>query len=319
MNDPITRYISYVGGVRRYSSRTQAVYREILDGYAAFADPEELIPSLNTSRLRSYEVWLMDEKGVGARTVGLHLSVLSGFCHWLIAQGEMKSNPVRTLPRPKVEKRLPVFYREESMDEYFSQSVLYGSEEVLGLLSGRPGDKGDLALYGHILRRLIISILYSTGIRRSELISLDRKSFDNSRRVLHVRGKGDKMREIPLTESVCEDILLYLRAVGIMGIQPSGGALLVTSSGKRLYPVFVDRAVKEELGTVPGITSRKSPHVLRHTLATELLDDGTDINSIKELLGHSSLAATQVYTHNSIEKLKNVYNSAHPRASKKDA
>lgn len=104
-----------------------------------------------------------------------------------------------------------------------------------------------------------------------------------------------------------------------MGIEVGGAdsPLLVTRAGSRLYPVFVDRAVKEELGAVPEITSRKSPHVLRHTLATELLDDGTDINSIKELLGHSSLAATQVYTHNSIEKLKKVYDSAHPRAAKK--
>jgi len=317
--DLISGYISYISEVKRYSSRTQAVYREILDDFARFTAPEDLLKSLNTSILRSYEVYLMDERNIGARTVGLHMSVLSGFCRWLIAQRKLESNPVRTIPRPKVEKRLPIFYREDSMDEYFEHSALYGSETVLGLFSGKPGDKGDANLYEHILRRLIISILYSTGIRRSELIGLNRKSYDSSRRVMHVLGKGDKMREIPLTESVCEDILLYLRAIDKMGIQVGkpGDPLLVTKAGGRLYPVFVDRAVKEELGTVPDITSRKSPHVLRHTLATELLDGGTDINSIKELLGHSSLAATQVYTHNSIEKLKKVYKEAHPRAAKK--
>ena len=319
MTEPVKKYLAYVGGVKRYSSRTQAVYREIMEQFGAFAAPEDIVASLNTSVLRSYEVWLMDEKGVGARTVGLHLSVLSGFCRWLVAQGAMDTNPVRTLPRPKVEKRLPVFYREESMDEYFEQTALYGSDEVLRLFSGKPGDKGDAQLYTRVLQRLIISLLYGTGMRRSELIGLKRRSYDSSRRVMHVLGKGDKMREIPLTQTICEEILLYLRAIDKMGIQVGGAdsPLLVTKAGAQLYPVFVDRAVKEELGGVPEITARKSPHVLRHTLATELLDEGTDINSIKELLGHSSLAATQVYTHNSIEKLKKVYNSAHPRAAKK--
>ena len=319
MTDPITKYLAYVSGVKRYSSRTQAVYREILEQFAGFTAPEDIIASLNTSILRSYEVWLMDEKKVGARTVGLHLSVLSGFCRWLVAQGTIPSNPVRTLPRPKTEKRLPVFYREESMDEYFESTALYGSDEVLPLFSGKPGDKADASLYSKVLQRLIVSILYGTGIRRSELIGLNRRSYDSSRKVLHVLGKGDKMREIPLTETICQEILLYLRAIDKMGIEVGGAdsPLLVTKAGSRLYPVFVDRAVKEELGSIPEITARKSPHVLRHTLATELLDEGTDINSIKELLGHSSLAATQVYTHNSIEKLKKVYNSAHPRAAKK--
>lgn len=319
MSELIVKYLSYVGGVKRYSSRTQAIYREILEGFEAFAAPEQLPGALCAPVIRSYEVHLLDEKGVGARTVGLHMSVLSGFCRWLVAQGELQSNPVRTLPRPKVEKRLPVFYREDSIDEYFEKTAIYGSTEVLSLFSSKPGDKGDLQLYSKVLQRLIISILFSTGIRRSELIGLTRGSFDAKRHVLHVLGKGDKMREIPMPESVCEDILLYLRVVDKMGIETGGSdsPLLLTKSGGKLYPVFVDRAVKDELGAVPEITARKSPHVLRHTLATELLNEGTDINSIKELLGHSSLAATQVYTHNSVEKLKNVYNKAHPRASKK--
>lgn len=319
MNGLVTKYLAYVGGVKRYSSRTQALYRDILEEFEEFAAPEPLPEALCAPLIRSYEVHLLDDKGVGARTVGLHMSVLSGFCRWLVAQGKLRSNPVRTLPRPKVEKRLPVFYREESMDEYFESTALYGSPEVLDLFTGKPGDKGDAQLYTRVLQRLIISILYGTGIRRSELIGLTRSSFDSHRKVLHVLGKGDKMREIPLAGSVCADILLYLRVIDRMGIEVGGAnsPLLLTKAGGKLYPVFVDRAVKEELGAVPEITARKSPHVLRHTLATELLNEGTDINSIKELLGHSSLAATQVYTHNSVEKLKNVYNKAHPRATKK--
>ena len=124
------------------------------------------------------------------------------------------------------------------------------------------------------------------------------------------------MREIPLVGSLCEEILLYLQSVETMtGVQATPGrALLLTAKGRPLYPVYVDRAIKSELAQVGSISGRKSPHVLRHTLATELLDNGTDLNSIKELLGHASLAATQVYTHNSIEKLKSVYKTAHPRA-----
>ncbi|MCQ2148895.1 MAG: tyrosine-type recombinase/integrase [Bacteroidales bacterium] len=170
--------------------------------------------------------------------------------------------------------------------------------------------------YEQRLGRLIVSLLYNTGIRRAELLSLTVSSLDRGRSVLRVKGKGDKMREIPLVPSVCDEISLYLQSVDTMVgcVRTADSPLLVTLKGRALYPVFVDRAVKKELESVPGITGRKSPHVLRHTLATELLSDGADINSIKEFLGHSSLAATQVYTHNSIEKLLKVYDNAHPRA-----
>ena len=255
---------------------------------------------LNVQAIRSYEVYLLDEKKESAKTVSLHLSVLSGFCRFLMKQGLLESNPVRLVARPKQEKRLPVFYREDAMREYFGQTK--------GVLEyGRYEDQ---------LRRMILGMLYGTGIRRSELISLNRSSVDLSRRVLRVRGKGDKIREIPLTPSLCDEILLYLQSVDSLKCADTApeAPLLQTPRGGRLYPVYVDRAVKEALGDVPGISGRKSPHVLRHTLATELLDGGADLNSIKELLGHGSLAATQVYTHNSIERLQNVYKSAHPRA-----
>ena len=137
-----------------------------------------------------------------------------------------------------------------------------------------------------------------------------------SRKVIRVCGIGNKMREIPVLSSLCEELSFYLDAASslIDDVYDPQQALLRTLKGARLYPVYVDRAVKRELEGVRGISGRRSPHVLRHTLATELLDNGADLNSIKELLGHSSLSATQVYTHNSIEKLQKVYNNAHPRA-----
>ena len=127
------------------------------------------------------------------------------------------------------------------------------------------------------------------------------------------------MREIPVLDALCKEIFLYLKAVEALkgGKRSAGEPMFVTWDGKRIYPVLVDRAVKGQFADVSGVTGRRSPHVLRHTLATGLLDRGTDLNSIKEMLGHSSLAATQVYTHNSIAKLKQVYKSAHPRAKNK--
>lgn len=288
------RYIEYLRTIRRYSPRTCEIYRSVLDGYFTFAD------TLDSTQIRNYEVYLMDDRKLDPRTVHLHLSVLSGYCRFLMKEGLLEANPVRLVTRPKVEKRLPVFYREESMKEYLEKT------------RGVP----EYGSYDAQLRRMTVSILYMTGMRRSELISLNRNSFDLSRRVMRVRGKGDKMREIPLLPSLCEEISLYLQQADSLKCCDTGpeGPLLQTRQGGRLYPVFVDRAIKKELGEVEGITGRKSPHVLRHTLATELLDEGADLNSIKELLGHSSLAATQVYTHNTIERLQSVYSNAHPRA-----
>ena len=425
MENLVNEFIEYIGGVRRFSARTQQGYRDVLEDFSEFlqreldrpgenpvegklaglggntgdgrlarlgansedggqaelgvdslevaAEDRMVLRGMTSQVLRGYEVYLLKERGLSARSVGLYLSVLSSFAKFLMKKDLLTSNPVRMVSRPKVPKRLPEFYRKDSIDSYFEQTRPYGTDTILDLLgqsavrqadseperkygqvkdaksesrqddsepvrtvrgmeketekdrereNERKNEKEnerergvEMELYGKCLRRLIISILYNTGIRRSELIGLDRSQFDPARGVLHVRGKGDKMREIPLTSSLCEEILLYLEVLCRCGfdIDRKDSPLLLTPTGRRLYPQFVDKAVKMELGTVPGISGRKSPHVLRHTIATELLDEGTDINSIKELLGHSSLAATQVYTHNSIEKLKKVYNQAHPR------
>lgn len=324
MGNLIDEFIGYISGIKRFSARTQQGYRAVLEDFSDFLqreadDNKTIIDGMTSQVIRGYEVYLLKERGLSARSVGLHLSVLSSFAKYLMKKELLSANPVRTVSRPKVPKRLPEFYRKEAIDSYFEQTRPYGTDTILDLL-GHPtdtqaGSQAAPALYAKCLRRLIISILYGTGIRRSELIGLNRAQFDPARSVLHVRGKGDKMREIPLTSSLCEEILLYLELARRSGfeIDQSDAPLLQTPSGRRLYPTFVDRTVKTELGSVAGISGRKSPHVLRHTIATELLDEGTGIESIKELLGHSSLAATQVYTHNSIEKLKKVYNQTHPR------
>lgn len=326
-----SEYIEYLRTQKRYSPRTCEIYSAVLDEYMKFSGcpSEEKLPDYMSFQLvRSYEVYLMDEekraereeeekkeetedkeerekpknkkRKMSPRTVSLHLSVLSGYCRFLMKQGVLKSNPVRLVRRPRQQKRLPSFLKEADLQGYFA-ATLWRVED------GRYEDR---------MPRVIISILAGTAIRRSELISLDRKSFDPARGVLHVRGKGDKMREIPLLPSLCKEISLYLQSQDSLKSARTDpdSPLIQTPRGGRLYPMFVERVVKGELGGVGGIKGRKSPHVLRHTLATELLDGGAGLNSIKEFLGHSSLAATQVYTHNSIERLQKVYNNAHPRA-----
>ena len=318
----IDQYISYVRGIKRYSQRTVQIYEEVVKKYATVVfgtddvSDSQLIESLNASELRSYEVTLMDVEKLTPKTVRLHMSALSGFCRFLVKEGHMKSNPVRLVPKPKVEKRLPQFYRMEAMNEYFKTSEIYASEDFLEAFFQTPQSKTGKDLYEKRLARLIISFLFSTGLRRSELIALDLKDVDFGRKVVKVLGKGNKMREIPLIVSLCEEILLYLKAVETLTGEERSlkSPLLMTYAGNRLYPGYVDRTVKRELGDVKGITGRLSPHVLRHSLATELMNEEANLNSIKEMLGHSSLATTQVYTHSSFARLKNIYQTAHPRA-----
>ena len=319
----IDSYIVYLRNVRRYSERTVCIYKEVLDRYVErvsdgstdFSD-KDLIESLNVSEIRSYEVYLMNDCKMIPRTVGLHLSALSGFCRYLVNRNLMKSNPVRLVAKPKVEKRLPSFYKKESMEEYFSNSEHSVSREELDGFLQAPLSVSGKKAYEKRLARLIVSALYSLGIRRSELIGLTVGNIDFGRKVVKVRGKGDKMREIPLIVSLSEEILLYLEAVEALcgGERSLKEPLLVTYKGAALYPSYVDRVIKSELKDVKGITGRRSPHALRHSLATELMNEDTDLNSIKELLGHSSLAATQIYTHSSIARLKDIYKQAHPRA-----
>ena len=312
----VDAYLTYIRDIRRYSPRTQDIYRDVLADFAHFCG-DAVVDSLQPSILRHYEADCIN-RGMKPRTVHQHMSVLSGFCRFLMQKGVLKANPARTVKRPRMEKRLPEYYQERSMEAYFAATEHWAGEDELEILRSygpAPKDPAAVEIYRNRLCRLIISLLYGTGIRRAELIGLQNRSFDPARQVLRVLGKGDKMREIPLIPSLCHEICLYLRAVESMGggAPPADAPLLVTEKGRALYPVYVDRAVKRELDGY-GITGRKSPHVLRHSVATALLDDGADLNSIKEMLGHASLAATQVYTHNSVDRLKKVYNNAHPRA-----
>lgn len=320
----VFKYLSYIRNIRRYSQRTVEIYEGVLEDFVPFAcdgdaNPSDklIVESLIPSIIRSYEVYLLDaDPPKTPRTVNLHLSVLSGFCKYLVKEGHIKSNPVKLITRPKVESRIPVFYKKEGMEEYFERTDWYASSEELESFKQDWNTKQGKESYEKRLGRAIISTLYGLGLRRSELIGMTIGAVDFGRKVVKVRGKGNKMREIPLPSSLSEEILLYLEAVEVMcgGERSLKEPLFITYTGRSLYPAYVDRAVKSELGDVKELTGRKSPHVLRHSLATELMNEEADLNSVKELLGHSSLAATQVYTHSSIARLKDIYKRAHPRA-----
>ena len=322
--DIIDSYITYVKVVKRYSEKTVAAYETVLKDYLAFLkakgdvpDEKTFIAALNVSEIRQYEVSMLDaDPPKSVKTVSLHLSALSSFCRYLMQQRLIKSNPVKLVPKPKAEKRIPHFFRKEAMAGYFKDTLHFiESPEYDAFLTEWDTDSGKKHYEG-ILERTIVSTLYSLGVRRAELIGLRISDVDFGRKLVKVRGKGDKMREIPLVASLSEEILLYLKAVEVMcgGKRSLTEPLFVTYKGTPLYPTYVDRVVKSALGGVKGIRGRKSPHVLRHSLATELMNQETDLNSIKELLGHSSLAATQIYTHSSIARLKDSYKLAHPRA-----
>ena len=315
----IKDYIDYIATVRRYSQRTVAIYEYVLNDYAASVeatDDNELIGALNVSQLRSYEMSMIDSRKMSPKSVSLHMSVLSGFCKFLIKKNLIESNPVAMVSRSRQQKRLPEFFRSDSMKQYFAATDYAVDVASLEAFIQSPESESGKAAYEKRLARLIVNILYSLGIRRSELVGLKISSVDFGRKVVKIHGKGDKMREIPLVASLSEEILLYLKAVEAMcgGKRSLNEPLLVTYRMNPLYPMYVDRTIKSELGDVEGITGRRSPHVLRHSLATELLNDGADLHSIKEMLGHSSLATTQIYTHSSIAQLKNIYELAHPRA-----
>ncbi|OJV21534.1 MAG: hypothetical protein BGO30_02210 [Bacteroidetes bacterium 41-46] len=292
-------FISYIGIQKRYSARTLQLYREYINDFREFispADDGEFIKELKSNAVRGFVATSLDS-GLNSRTVNLKLSAISSFCNYLLKKGLIESNPVNKVPRPKTSKRLPHFYTEGAISDYLSSSI----------------DDGD---FFALRNRTIVLLLYSTGMRRAELASLCLSDWDRGRRVMRVRGKGDKEREIPVTRELESMLSRYLNEMTELYSDNTESRLFLTDTGQPLYLSFVNKVVKDELSKAPGFTGKRSPHMLRHSIATHLLNNGADLNSIKEVLGHSSLAATQVYTHNSFEQMKKIFLTAHPRAKK---
>ncbi|MGE0091247.1 MAG: tyrosine-type recombinase/integrase [Bacteroidales bacterium] len=299
---------NYLQVQKRYSPRTLELYMKSVEELYGFLSPQEGEQTeslLQPKNIRAFTAQLL-KTGFSPVTVNLKLSAISTYCNLLVKKGLLKSNPVKKIHRPKNEKRLPGFYTADAIEGYFDyeKDTKEVGEEVF------PED------FLKLRDRILTELLYCTGIRRAEAASLKLFDFDKKRGVVRVTGKGDKSREVP----VPDDFSMAL--AGYIGLQKDfysdnpGKYLFLTDSGQPMYLSFVNKIVKRELSGKAGFSGKKSPHMLRHSLATHLLNNGADLNSIKEVLGHSSLAATQVYTHNSFEKLKKVFLTAHPRAKK---
>ena len=294
--------------------RTVELYRDAVSRFCDSIVDNNTMAGFNEvftkNNIRNHIAALSNE-GMGARSINLHLSALSSFCKYLVGNHYLSENPVTTVKRPKTRKRLPNFFDESEINRVADQL----SADFLPDNSCDNESSVD-EQYRRERDALIVLMLYATGLRRAELASLELENFDSSRKLLRIIGKGNKMREIPIVSYLYEKILLYLQTRNRRWPDVNGNAFFLTNKGEPLYLQFVNKVVKEELKSFSELHGVKTPHVLRHTIATALLNDGADINSIKEVLGHASLSATEVYTHNSFEKLKKIYITAHPRAKK---
>lgn len=297
MNATVDRFLQYLRHERNLSVRTVDRYRRDLDQWAAFATGggEELdLTSVTANDIRS---WLMNRAARGEKpaTLRVHLQAIRALYRYLMRKGVVDTNPAMTVELAKLAKPLPSFVRETTVNEVLDADI----------------DECD---FTQVRDRLIVMLFYETGIRLSELIGLQDTAVDTDKRELKVRGKRDKDRIVPFGNELATALGNYrtLRA----DVMPECGNLLVTAKGRPLYPSLVYHVVHNALAGAGG-TGKLSPHVLRHTFASVMLNSGAELNSVKELLGHESLAATQVYTHVTLSELKHNYELAHPRALKK--
>ena len=288
----VNKFLEYLEFEKRYSKHTIVSYKTDLLQFDVYLSVlfEVGIEEATHVMIRSWMVTLV-ESGISSRTINRKKSTLQVFYKYLKAKVLIEESPMQKVVAPKVEKRLPHYVKKQDMESLFSEV------EFTNDFSGSRD-------------RLILELFYSTGMRLSELVELKEGSvLEDSIKVV---GKRNKERMIPITGVMRGKIIDYIRFKR-NDFPGSTQSLFVTDKGEKLYQKFVYRKVKHYLSLVTS-QSKKSPHVLRHTFATHMLDNGAELNGIKEMLGHASLSATQVYTHNSIEKLKNVYKQAHPRS-----
>lgn len=292
----ITAFIDYLTFEKRYSEHTVRAYRDDLMDFAGFVSGEFGGIGLSDIHAAIVRSWLasLKEAGLSSRSVNRKISSLRSFYKYQLRMGVVGQTPMTAIVAPKSAKRLPVFVERGSMDELFEEVRFPDDWE------GRTD-------------RLLLALLYQTGIRLSELIRLKESQVDSGNRTIKVLGKGNKERVIPVSAELAGEVREYRERKRVLLQEPDTEVLLVGPKGRKLYPGYVYRAVRAYLAQVTTI-DKKSPHVLRHTFATHLMNAGAELNSVKELLGHASLAATQVYTHNTIEKLKDIYKNAHPKA-----
>lgn len=292
------KYIEYITFEKRFSPHTIVAYTSDLNEFSDYLNFQYTCNSPEAAdylMIRSWLVYLF-ENHLTARSINRKLSALKSFYRFCTIQGAIGMNPMVKVVAPRNVDKLPLFLSKENIHKLF---------DVVDFGTG----------YEAARDRAILLLFYATGIRRAELTNLNLLNVDFEKGTIKVMGKRSKERIIPLGPSVVKELKSYLiiRDTFLTDKKNNTNAFFVTSKGKSPYPEFIYGIVHKYLKLIAS-NQKLSPHILRHTFATHMLDDGADLNAIKELLGHSSLAATQVYTHNTIEKLKTIYKQAHPRA-----
>lgn len=295
IDERINDFLQYLRFEKRYSPNTVLAYKNDLIQFKDFIATEfslEDIRHITHFHIRSWLVTFKDDKKT-AKTINRKSSGLSSFFKHLLRQGLVEKNPVRQLHAIRLPERLPSYLKEED------------TEQLLEEQQFSEGFKG-------FTDRMICELLYQTGMRRAELLGLKEIDVEWGMKQVRILGKGNKERLVPVSPMLIESLKEYIQEK--REIEDSDtNHLLVLENGQPLYAMYVYRTVKEHLGRTNSTLSKKSPHVLRHTFATQLLNNGANIQAIKDLLGHSSLAATQVYTHNNIDKLKEIHKLNHPK------
>ena len=292
---PFGNFIDYLSLEKNYSPNTITAYKNDLESFLDFASEGydyKTIKKVNYSIIRSWIISLVDA-GISNRSINRKISSLKTYYKFLLKTSQIEVSPLLKHKALKTSKKIQVPFSEIEI------------KNVLELIQGATDFEG-------VRNRLIVELFYSTGIRRAELINLTLSNVSVAQKTIKVVGKRNKERIIPLVPSVVETIKQYREIRKELPFIKDGSYFFLSAKGVKIYETLVYRVINTYFSNVSEKVKR-SPHILRHSFATHLLNEGADLNAVKELLGHSSLASTQVYTHNSIAKLKEVYRSSHPR------
>ena len=293
----IQAFVDFLSFEKKYASNTILAYQRDLKVFQIFLASQYEISDLKAAHYTQIRCWitLLVDRGLSNRSINRKISALNSFYKFLVKTGTLKTSPLAKHKALKVQKKIHIPFSEK---------------ELTAVLSTKSDDSFEA-----IRNLLILELLYSTGMRRAELINLKISDVDFHQQQLKVLGKRNKERFIPLLNTVRESLKAYINLRNqLVNIQDSD-ILFLTKKGAKMYGTLVYRIVKNYFETISSKV-KKSPHILRHSFATHLLNNGADLNAVKELLGHSSLAATQVYTHNNISELKKVYAKSHPRQTR---
>jgi integrase/recombinase XerC len=292
----VKEFTEYLRVEKRYSDHTVRAYHDDLMQFSDFLQRQSDRKALLFIQQTDIRNWIIDlvEEGSKPRTLRRKTASLKAFFHYFMRNNVIKTNPAEGIILPKLEKTLPGFIKESSINDLFSQNLFSNDFE----------GKRD---------QFVLELFYATGMRLSELVNIKFSDFDLSRGDVKILGKRNKERIVPLTHNIIRLFKEYTDSVSEQFGKLSVEYLILTDKGEKAYPRMVQRLVEKYLSMATTLEKR-SPHMIRHTFATHMLNNGADLNAVKELLGHANLAATEIYTHNTYEKLKAIYKQAHPRA-----